>query len=141
HDDRGQFRKVLLGQDGDGPINQARTIGGVLFALCDSSIPGRVEGRLAPETMAWLRELLTGTDAPAFVCLHHPPVPLHQPLVDSVRLTEAAGLAELIEECPNVVAVLCGHAHSAGASTFAGRPVVVAPAVDSTLRLPWMMDE
>lgn len=141
HDDRSQLRKVMLGQDGAAPINQARTVGGALFALCDSSIPGRNEGLLAPETMGWLRELLTRTDAPAFICLHHPPVPLQHPLLDPIRLTGADGLAELIEAFPNVVAVLCGHAHSAAAATFAGRPVLVAPGVTSTLRLPWTMTE
>ena len=34
------------------------------------------------------------------------------------------------------VAVLCGHAHTAAATTFAGRPCHVAPGVVSTLRLP-----
>lgn len=47
HDGRSAFRKVLLGQESTGPINRARTIGGVRFAWCDSSIPGRDEGLLA----------------------------------------------------------------------------------------------
>jgi len=38
---------------------------------------------------------------------------------------------------PQVVPVLCGHAHTPAASTFAGRPLLVAPGVVSTLRLPW----
>jgi hypothetical protein len=32
---------------------------------------------------------------------------------------------------------VCGHAHTPAASTFAGRPLLVAPGVVSTLRLPW----
>jgi Icc protein len=46
-------------------------------------------------------------------------------------------LAELIAAHPSIVAVLCGHAHTAAATTFAGRPLLVAPGVASTLRLPW----
>lgn len=141
HDDRAQFRKVILGQDGAATINQARTIGGALFAMCDSTIPGRDDGLLAPPTMAWLREQLTRTDGPVLVCLHHPPVPLHNQLIDQLRLSEADRLAQLIEEFPDVVAVLCGHAHTSAASTFAGRPVLVAPGVTSTLRLPWTTRE
>ncbi len=34
------------------------------------------------------------------------------------------------------MAVLCGHAHTGATSTFAGRPVLVAPGVVSTLILP-----
>jgi 3',5'-cyclic-AMP phosphodiesterase len=141
HDDRSQFRKGLLGEDGPSPINQARTVGGVLFAMCDSSVPGRDDGLLAPQTLVWLREQLSQTDEPAFVCLHHPPVALHNQLLDGIRLQQADHLAELVEEFPHVVAVLCGHAHSSAASTFAGRPVLVAPGVVSTLRLPWTSSE
>jgi 3',5'-cyclic-AMP phosphodiesterase len=43
----------------------------------------------------------------------------------------------VLDRHPRVVAVLCGHAHTAAASTFAGRPLLVAPGVVSTLRLPW----
>jgi 3',5'-cyclic AMP phosphodiesterase CpdA len=35
------------------------------------------------------------------------------------------------------VALITGHAHTAAAATFAGRPVVVGPAVTWTLRMPW----
>ena len=137
YDERSAYRKVMLGHNGVAPINEARWIDDVLFALCDSSIPGRDEGLLSAETLAWLRGVLSGTDAPVFVCLHHPPVPLHNALIDQIRLAESEKLAALIEECPQVVAVLSGHAHTAAVSTFAGRPLLVAPGVVSTLRLPW----
>jgi 3',5'-cyclic AMP phosphodiesterase CpdA len=141
HDERSAFREVLLAdasaEDGDAPVNTARSIGGVLFALCDSSIPGRPEGLLAPQTLEWLRSVLTGVDGPALVCLHHPPARTHQPLLDEILLTQAQDLAEVIQDHPQVVAVLCGHAHMPIASTFAGRPLVVAPGVVSTVRLPW----
>jgi hypothetical protein len=48
-----------------------------------------------------------------------------------------AVLAAVIEGRPNVAAVLCGHAHQPISTTFAGTPLVVAPGVVSTLRLPW----
>ena len=138
HDERSAFRKVLLGAaDGAAPVNQARVVGGVLFALCDSSIPGRDEGRLGPETLPWLRRVLAAHDGPALVCLHHPPVPVHHPLMDQILLTDPDELAAVVADHPNVVAVLCGHAHLAAAAGFAGRPLVIAPGVVSTLHLPW----
>jgi hypothetical protein len=42
----------------------------------------------------------------------------------------------VLDRHPGTVAVLCGHAHTAAATTFAGRPCHVAPGVVSTLRLP-----
>jgi len=141
HDRRAEYRKVMLDLDGEAPVNAARLIDGVLFLLCDSSIPGRNDGQLAPETLAWLRAELARTPAPTFICLHHPPVVLHHALLDSIRLGQPEELAELVEAHPQVVAVLCGHAHSAAASTFGGRPLVVAPGVVSTIRLPFTAAE
>lgn len=65
----------------------------------------------------------TPVDTPVFVYFHHPPVLLHSPFIDQIR--------------QQVVGILCGHAHSAAATTFAGRPLLVAPGVASTLKLPW----
>lgn len=141
HDDRGAFRKVLLGADGDQPINETRLIGSATFALCDSSIPGSPRGLLADETIAWLDGVLADGEGPAVVCLHHPPVKLHSELVDELRLTEPGKFAALIARHPRVAAILCGHAHTAAVSTFAGRPVLVAPGIASRLRLPWASTE
>jgi 3',5'-cyclic AMP phosphodiesterase CpdA len=109
--------------------------------MCDSSIAGRNEGVLTDATLAWLdAELRTHADRPAFVCFHHPPVTLGMPFVDGIRQFGAERLAEVIERHPNVVAVLCGHAHTPAATTFAGRPLLVAPGVVSTAMLPFETD-
>ncbi|MEU4803843.1 metallophosphoesterase [Actinosynnema sp. NPDC023587] len=140
HDARGNFREALLGQEpDDGPVNQVARVGEVVFALCDSSIPGRADGLLDETTLAWLETVLA-EGAPTVVCLHHPPVALHEPTLDRIRLTEADRLAEVLTRHGNAVAVLCGHAHTGAATTFAGRPVLVAPGVVSTLSLPWESD-
>ena len=36
-----------------------------------------------------------------------------------------------------MAALLCGHAHTGAATTFSGRPLLVAPGIKSTLLLPW----
>lgn len=140
HDVRAAYRKVLLGDGGgsEAPINAAHRVGGALFAMCDSSIPGRDDGYLADETLSWLdRELAADPELPAFVCFHHPPTRLHQPYVDDIRQHGADRLAALLGRHPQVVAILCGHAHTPAATTFAGRPVSVCPGVASTLVMPW----
>lgn len=41
HDERGAYRKVLLGREaGDGPVNEVRRVGGAVVAMCDSTVPG-----------------------------------------------------------------------------------------------------
>jgi Icc protein len=138
HDARPPYRKALLGEDPDGaPINRAHRINGVTFLMVDSSIPGRDAGELDDATLAWLDAELADGDGPVFVCFHHPPVVLHMPLLDSIRMERTDGLTAVIERHPRVVAVLCGHAHTPAATTFAGRPLLVAPGVASTVKLPW----
>jgi 3',5'-cyclic AMP phosphodiesterase CpdA len=140
HDNRATYREVLLGRPGnDAPINQVHHIAGAVFALCDSSVPGRDDGFLTDETMLWLERVLTDApaEAPVFICLHHPPAIMHQPILDEIRLRGEHRLAELIARHLQVVAILCGHLHSAAATSFAGRPLLAAPGIASTLRLPW----
>ncbi|GAA0662395.1 metallophosphoesterase [Kitasatospora atroaurantiaca] len=140
HDVRGAFREVLLGEPAaDGPVNQVLRTEGAVVALCDSSVPGKDEGRLDDETLAWLESVLAGTpeDVPVLVAFHHPPAVLHVPLVDAIRQFDEERLAALVTRHPNIAALLCGHAHTPAATTFAGRPLVVAPGVVSTVKLPW----
>jgi len=139
HDKRAAYREGLLGEPAsEAPINQVHEVAGATFLMCDSSIPGRDDGYLADETIDWMdRTLGRDSEAPAFICFHHPPVVLHAPLADGIRQHGEDRLAKLIRRHSRVVAVLCGHAHMSAASTFAGRPVLVAPGVVSTLLLPW----
>jgi len=142
HDDRLPYRKALLGEEPDGkPVNRAYEIAGVLILMADSSIPGRNDGLLADETLAWLEATLAARpEMPALICFHHPPVMLGMPFIDSIRQFGAERLAALVERHPQVVALLCGHAHTAAVSTFAGRPLVAAPGVVSTAMLPFETD-
>jgi Icc protein len=142
HDDRGPYRKVLDDDGGDGPINRAHEIAGVLILMADSSIPGRNDGLLDDETLAWLdARLAERPDLPALIAFHHPPVVLGVPFVDNIRQYQEERLAALVDRHPQVVALLCGHAHTPAATTFAGRPLLVAPGVASTLTLPFETDE
>ncbi|WP_098891211.1 MULTISPECIES: metallophosphoesterase [Streptomyces] len=144
HDARLAYRKVLLGEAPEhGPINQAHHIAGTTILMCDSTITGRDEGRLDAHTLAWIDTTLTALpqDTPALIAFHQPPVELHHPLPDSCMLEEPGQLADLITAHPQVAAVLTGHAHTAAASTFAARPLIVGPAITWTLRMPWEGDQ
>ena len=143
HDVRPAYRKALLAEaPDDGPINRIHHVNGVAVLMCDSTIPGRDEGRLDARTLDWIDTQLTGLprDTPALIAFHQPPVELHHPLPDAGMLQQPGQLAALLDAHPQVVAVLTGHAHTAAASTFAGRPLIVGPAVTWTLRMPWEGD-
>ncbi|MFD9010087.1 metallophosphoesterase [Streptomyces sp. NPDC059552] len=141
HDERAAFRRGLLGEASasTAPVDQVLRGEGFVLAVCDSSVPGADHGLLEDSTLAWLDGVLTGTprQTPVLVAFHHPPAPLHTPYVDEIRQFGEERLAALAERHPHLTAFLCGHAHTAAATTFAGRPLLVAPGVVSTLRLPW----
>ncbi|WP_308211315.1 metallophosphoesterase [Actinomadura rupiterrae] len=150
HDERAAFREFLLREppskepslkdlSSKEPVNHVRDVGGAVIALCDSSIPGADDGVLEDETLDWLSQVLKETPetAPVLVGFHHPPTLLHEPFIDGIRQFRTKRLAEIADSHNNVVGFLCGHAHTAAATTFAGRPLLVAPGVVSTLRLPW----
>ncbi|MFI9742358.1 metallophosphoesterase [Streptomyces sp. NPDC052494] len=145
HDDRAAFRAGLLGGTEEAtarpyaPVNQVLRGEGFVVALCDSSVPGKDEGFLEVETLEWLDAVLGSTphEVPVLVAFHHPPVPLHTPYVDEIRQFGEERLAALAARHPHLTAFLAGHAHTAAATTFAGRPLLVAPGVVSALRLPW----
>jgi 3',5'-cyclic AMP phosphodiesterase CpdA len=128
----------------EGPLNQAAEVGPAVLLLADSVIQGRDDGALSDETLDWLATELASVQGrrPVLIAFHHPPVVLHHGLMDSINLADASQrpLADLMAEHPNVAGILCGHAHMPAASSFAGRPVLVAPGVISRLALPWEVE-
>lgn len=143
HDARPAYRKALLKEAPDaGPVNRVHHVAGTTILMCDSTIPGRDEGRLDAQTLAWIDTILTALprDRAALIAFHQPPVALHHPLPDSCMLEEPGPLADLLDAHPQVAAVLTGHAHTAAASTFAARPLITGPATTWTLRMPWEGD-
>jgi Icc protein len=114
--------------------------GGHRFLMLDSLIDAvdgvRVdEGRLGVAQLAWLDRELAASDAPAFVCLHHPPVTIGVPLMDPICLLDGDALAEVIGRHPQVLATLVGHAHTMSATTYAGRPLLIGGGACSTVPL------
>jgi 3',5'-cyclic AMP phosphodiesterase CpdA len=113
-------------------------VGGFRFVMLDSLVDAvdgvRVdEGRLGDDQLHWLDRALGASDAPAFVCLHHPPTTIGLELMDPIRLCDGDALAAVLDHHPHVGAVLVGHAHTMSATTFAGRPLVVGGGVVSTV--------
>lgn len=153
HDDRATYRKVLLGEDAvDGTdaavnntgraVNRLHHAAGYALLLCDSTIPGEDAGLFDDETLEWLARTLDELgDTPALPAFHHPPAVIQHPYLDSINLTNAEQLAEVLAGRTNIPAILTGHAHTAGATTFTGRPLLLAPGVVSTVRLPWESGE
>jgi Icc protein len=128
HDDRDTFRRRLLDDTGQGPVNQTHWQDGLRIIALDSTVPGEDGGALADETLSYLRSEL-GRPAPdgTVVALHHPPIP--SPILPMTRmaLRDPERLRDAIADS-DVRLVLCGHNHHEALGTLGRVPVWVSPA-------------
>jgi Icc protein len=99
----------------------------------DVTVAGEDHGELRDEVAE--RAVSLAADAGQVVlAFHQPPVRIGHSYVDPMRLLDAEPVARLVERIGNVKAILCGHVHTAAASSFAGVPLLIAPGVVSALR-------
>ncbi len=151
HDERAAFAAGLPARiggggpaagDGSGPGHRVEQVAGATFVLLDSTIPGEDGGRLDTDSLAWLAATLDAAgagdaDTRVFVVLHHPPVALGNPSLDAIALADPAAFARVLAGHRGVVAVLAGHAHTAAVTRVGEVPLLLAPGIASTFRLPW----
>ena len=84
--------------------------------------------RVVEYPQAWVdRTLGARPQVPAFVCLHHPPLPVEIPFFDDMILTDAAALAEVITRHPHVARVPAGRVHRDVSAPFPGALMTAAP--------------
>jgi 3',5'-cyclic-AMP phosphodiesterase len=110
----------------------------VTIIVADSNIPASPAGRLGPDQLSWIDSVLAARPAvPAFIALHHPPLPLGMPFLDGMRLEDGAELGAVVAKHPHVSRVLAGHVHRVVSAPFAGSLVTTAPSTyrQAALRL------
>jgi Icc protein len=110
HDDP-DLMATLLADQGFQYCGRAR-LGGWGLVMLDTHVPGEAHGRLADTELQRLESDLRALgDAPALVCLHHPPVPVGSPWLDGVGLENGAAFLEVLDRNPQVRGVIAGHVH------------------------------
>jgi 3',5'-cyclic-AMP phosphodiesterase len=128
HDDRDTFRRHLLGDAGDGPVNQTHWRDGLRIIALDSTVPGEDGGDLAMQTLDYLRsELAVAAPDGTVVALHHPPIPSPIEPMSAMALRDPRRLRDAIAGS-DVRIVLCGHNHHEALGMLAATPVWVCPA-------------
>jgi 3',5'-cyclic AMP phosphodiesterase CpdA len=140
HDDRDLLRARF------GPASAANgtrvhfavSCGPLRLLGCDSTLPGSDGGSLGDDELGWLQETLAEQpETPTLLALHHPPVLTGVRVMDEIALAggDRVALEALLGAHRQVLAVTCGHVHTAMTTAFAGRSLLVCPSTNSALRL------
>jgi Icc protein len=131
HDDRATLRRAFrLAGAGDEPVRYAAQCRELRLVVCDTTQPGRDDGRLDAEALAWLEATLAAEPGtPTVVAMHHPPVLTGIAAMDAIGLPaeDRAALGALLARSPQVLRVLAGHVHRATFGILGRCPVVTCP--------------
>ena len=146
HDDRDLLAMEFAGRGSatGEPVHVLAYVGALRLVGLDTTVPGSPAGALEPSQLEWLERTLSDEPArPTLLALHHPPVASGILAMDAMGLAAADGarLESLLAGHPQVLAVTCGHVHRTAASQFAGRPLLLCPSTNSTLRLDLRPEE
>jgi len=125
HDDRAAFLRVFpeTAVDDGGFVQGSVTTPGGTFIFLDTHEPGTHEGSLCEARLAWLdRTLANLQGGPAFLALHHPPLPLAIPAMDILALRQGREVAAILKRRGNVRHIFFGHVHRPIHGTWHGIP-------------------
>ncbi|MGE0387465.1 MAG: metallophosphoesterase [Gammaproteobacteria bacterium] len=110
HDDIDLLRAHVPG--GNVRLDAALDLGGWRIVLLDTRVAGSSDGWLADAELARLDAALAGAAGrPALVFLHHQPVPIGSPWIDSMMVGNADALFAILARHRGVRALVCGHIH------------------------------
>jgi Icc protein len=119
---------ALLGESPLQHCGSARFAGWRVVML-DSHLPGEDAGHLPDGELRRLDgELHEAAAEHVLVCLHHQPIPMGSPWLDSVGLRNAPDLLSLIGRHGNVRGILWGHVHQASDRVHQGIRMMSTPA-------------
>lgn len=126
HDDRDAFRDAFPAEplDGAGFVQRAiRTPAGLCLML-DTHAPGRPEGELCAKRLGWLAARLAESAGPVLLFLHHPPLPVGIPFMDSIALRDPDALWRTLEpHRERVRHIFHGHLHRPIAGSWRSLPL------------------
>ena len=96
----------------------------------DSHVPGKVPGELSAAQWEWLaKQLADHQEQPTILFMHHPPFSVASPWLDAIALREGERFMDLIDKCPQVRVVCCGHVHQEFQQQGASALLLTTPSV------------
>lgn len=139
HDDRTVFSAAFpeAPLDAHGFAQQALDTPAGRLLLLDTLEPGMDEGRLCARRLEWLAAgLAAAPEAPVFLFLHHPPLPVGLPGLDGIALRDAGALWEVIApHRARIRHLFHGHLHRPIAGSWHGIPLSAPPGTNHQVTL------
>jgi len=115
HDETGPLREVFADKAWmpQGPfLHFVIELPPVRIICLDTTIPGKVEGTLCPDRLAWLEaRLAEAPNAPTMIAMHHPAFRIGRAVSDARPFGSAAAFAALVARFPNASLITAGHVH------------------------------
>ena len=99
------------------------------FFLLDTHVAGSPGGAIAPPELDFLQKTLSNhPNLPALICLHHHPVPIGSAWLDTQIVANASDFFAILNEHPQVRAVIWGHIHQVYTGHYNHYSLLAAPA-------------
>jgi Icc protein len=90
-----------------------------LIIMLNSSDDREISGQFSEKELAWLNKQLTKyPDNYIIIAMHHNPIHIQSKWLDNVGLTNATDFWAILDQAPQVKAVIHGHIHQNFESTF-----------------------
>jgi len=122
----------------DGFVQYAVDLPGAVLLCLDTLIPGEGAGALCAARLDWVQaQLRARPDVPAYLFMHHPPVPLGLPAQDPIGLRNGAEFMAMLAQFPTVRHVFAGHVHRPCSAMVRGIGVTTARSVLMQAPAPW----
>lgn len=131
HDDRANFRAELphVPTDANGFVQYEQDLGGLRWIVIDTLDPGRHGGMFCEARAEWLSARLAERPSdPTIIVLHHPPVDTGIAWMSALPCEQwVQRLDAIVRPAGQLVAMIAGHVHRPIATSFAGKPLMIAP--------------
>lgn len=139
HDDREVMRAVFSDQEwmpSSGPIDWIADLGDFAVVGLDTNVPRAPHGRLADDSLDFLKRQMDRFSAkPFLVGAHHPPFETGIIAMDIQNLHDSAGLREVLDRHAGEVMLLCGHVHRSVTTRFGNAICQIAPGTSHAVTL------
>jgi len=119
---------------------QEVVLDGVILAILDTVIPGKSNGRLGADQLAWLDELADRADRPVLVFGHHQPWDPDSPTRPTdyfgINPDDSEALVDVVARRPIIAGYFAGHTHRNRVRRFSAAPDVPIVEVASAKDFP-----